>query len=89
MEINNITQAKYHIKHCIEQNEGISLSDKSIYDITETLIGSVNREIMGAINNMRSMQIKNLILDKKIKELEAFIAKHMSEESQIHTTYSK
>lgn len=77
MEIKNITQAKFHIKHCIEQNEGIQLSDKSVYDIVATMTGIINKETTGAISNMQSAQVRNLILTKKIQELEEFIVKNV------------
>ena len=77
MEIKNITQAKFHIKHCIEQNEGIQLSDKSVYDIVATLTHIINEETMGAINNMRSTQAKNLMLTKEKQKLEKFITENV------------
>jgi len=79
VKIENIAQARNHIRHMIQENEGIQLSDKSVYDITETIIAINKHDLEPSINNMRSEKAKNLMLSKKIKELEAFIVENMSE----------
>ena len=79
VKIENITQARNHIRHMIQENEGIQLSDKSVYDITETIIAINSHDLEPSINNMRSEKAKNLMLSKKIKELEAFIVEHVPE----------
>lgn len=71
MEIKNITIAKNHIRHCIQENEGIQLSDKSIYDITETIIAVVKHDLAPSIANMKSEACKRFAAEKRIKELEA------------------
>ncbi|MFK7678609.1 hypothetical protein ACI3ER_11265 [Bacillus sp. Wb] len=71
MEIKNITQARNHIRHTIQENEGIQLSDKSVYDITETIIAINKHDLAPSIANMKSETCKRFAAEKRIKELEA------------------
>lgn len=50
----NIYDFTNHIKHCIEEEHGITLSDKSIRDIKDTIIGANRVATKGSIANMKT-----------------------------------
>ncbi|MGG0308194.1 hypothetical protein ABEY43_06290 [Priestia megaterium] len=71
VEINTITQAKNHIRHCIQEEHKIQLSDKSVYDIAETIIAIVKHDLAPSIANTKSERSKRFAAEKRVRELEA------------------
>lgn len=70
MKFNSTCEHINHIVHCIQENEGVQLSEKSIYDITHTLLSSNRHATSGSIANMKSERCKRYEAEKRIKELE-------------------
>ncbi|WP_025909354.1 hypothetical protein [Priestia flexa] len=70
MEFSSTRDHINHIIHCIQENEGIQLSEKSIYDIRKTLLASNKHATSGSISNMKSERCKRYIAENKVKALE-------------------
>lgn len=47
-----------HLRHCIQEAEGVKLSEKSVRDIQQTLLGCVRVSTKGTILNMEEWRHK-------------------------------
>ncbi|TPF18106.1 hypothetical protein [Priestia megaterium] len=73
----NLTGYINHLKHMVKEKCGEEFAAILNHDIEATMIGAVKYETMGAINNMRSTNAKNLMLTKEKQQLEKFITENV------------
>ncbi|MFA1509866.1 hypothetical protein ACDN41_11620 [Priestia aryabhattai] len=77
MVFGNLTGYINHLKHMVKEKCGDEFATILNHDIEATITGAVKYETMGAINNMRSTQAKNLMLTKEKQQLEKFITENV------------
>lgn len=66
MEFKLINEAVNHVKHCIEEEHGIQLSDKCVRDIQETMLGQIRQSKTGILRNMEEYRGKYFDLKKEL-----------------------
>lgn len=52
------TQSEFanHLKHCIQEEHGIHLSDKAVKDIRKTIEGAYSAAIKGAVQKQKAAE---------------------------------
>lgn len=66
--MDTIQEFTNHLKHVIEEQEGIKLSPKSLYDIKQTLLGANRVATRGSIHNMEEWKHRYFDLKKGNKK---------------------